>query len=140
MGWDAFNRIMEYAMVALVLVGLWAWQRRRNRRPGAAATLPADHLVTVTTGPEPVTPDQVQALARRVAAALEGTGAGQYDGHRIDGGGEAMFRLHGPDADRLFALVAPVFRADPITAQGQAILRYGPDPASAEQRIALGTR
>jgi hypothetical protein len=30
--WESFGRIFEYLMVAAVLVGLWAWQRRASRR------------------------------------------------------------------------------------------------------------
>ena len=32
MTWDGFNRIFEYFMIAALLVGLWLWQRRAQRR------------------------------------------------------------------------------------------------------------
>jgi lysylphosphatidylglycerol synthetase-like protein (DUF2156 family) len=144
MSWDGFNRFFEYFMVAAALVGLWLWQKRSRRRtePRTEDAGP-EHAVIVTTSTRPVSLAQVIAVEDRLQATVLASGTGKLDGHDIavDGSG-ATFFLYGVDADRLFASVEPVLRADPVTADGEALLRYGQaqDPHARERRVALAGR
>lgn len=138
MTWDGFNRIFEYFMIAVLLVGLWAWQRRSARRKADAAE--EGQAVIVRSGAARVSAEQVKALEERLALALAAEPVGELDATRIaPDNSHAVFTVTGADADRLFAIVGPVFRADPVTAFGMATLRYGTAgaPDTREERVAL---
>jgi hypothetical protein len=79
----------------------------------------------------------VYALGRRLSAAVEAAGAGDFDGNEF-GGGEVVLYAYGPDALSLFAAMEPDLRAFPPR-PAHAILRFGEadDPAAAAQRIEL---
>lgn len=83
------------------------------------------------SGDEFGTPDEgeiVYALEDRLSDAVRAASAGEVDGHEF-GAGEAVIYMYGPDTDRLFAVVEPVLRAEPLARGGIAIKRYGPPAA-----------
>ena len=73
---------------------------------------------------------------RRLHRVITRAGVGEHDGNEF-GGGEAVLYSYGPDADRLFAVVEPVFKSFPMEAV--AVLRYGApaDPQVKETEIPL---
>ncbi|MFJ8745839.1 hypothetical protein ACIRL2_41585 [Embleya sp. NPDC127516] len=80
-----------------------------------------------------------RAAVRRVEALLiEAIGqadVGEFDGHEF-GGGEIVLYAYGPDADALFAVMAPVLHALPFR-PAHIVLRYGSasHPTATEQRF-----
>jgi hypothetical protein len=69
--------------------------------------------------------------------AIAQAGAGEFDGNEF-GGGEVTLYAYGPDADALFAVMAPVLRDIPFR-PAHIVLRYGSasDPSAAELRVDL---
>jgi len=59
--------------------------------------------------------------------ALAGGGAGEYDGNEmaVDGPDGVLF-MYGPDADRLFDVVAPILRREAFMRGARIRKRYGP--------------
>jgi hypothetical protein len=82
------------------------------------------------------------ALGDALSIAIDGAGAGEYDGHEmalIDPTDAFLF-MYGPDADRIFEAVRRVVEGSPLLRGAVATLRYGsPDEIDAdEQRIVIG--
>lgn len=65
--------------------------------------------------------------SRRLADVLERAGAGKYDGHEIAVSlADGFHYMYGPDADHLFEVAEPVFRATPWFKRAEMTRRYGP--------------
>ncbi len=81
--------------------------------------------------------DALFALEDELTEVLEGTDAGELDGHEIavDGSDGYLF-LYGADADALFAAIEPVLRKSAVTRGADATLRYGePGEDDVRQKI-----
>lgn len=76
----------------------------------------------------------VAELADTLRDAIEEGAVGKYDGEEF-GGGRCVLYMYGPDADRLFAVVEPILRAEPLTRGGFAIKRYAAATSSDEREI-----
>lgn len=73
---------------------------------------------------------RLHALEDVVEKAIKRAGAGEYDGHEIAvDGSDGFLYMYGPDADRLFGVVAPVLRSTAFMAGAVATKRYGPPGA-----------
>ena len=66
---------------------------------------------------------------------IEGAGVGEFDGNLIGPDGVVLY-MYGPDADQLWATVAPVLRSAALGPGAYAIKRYG-DPGAREERVEL---
>jgi hypothetical protein len=79
---------------------------------------------------------ELESLEAQLAAAVEDTEAGEFDGDEF-GEGECVFYMYGPDADRLFATIEPILKSSPLAAGRFAIKRYGEagDPDAREIRV-----
>lgn len=79
----------------------------------------------------------VRGAERALRDAIEAAGVGEFDGDEV-GGGEAVLYAYGPDADALFAVMAPVLRDVPLR-PAQVSLRYGSasDARAAERCVDL---
>ncbi|MFD6492383.1 hypothetical protein [Streptomyces sp. NPDC060188] len=79
----------------------------------------------------------VRAAQSLLREAIEGAGAGEFDGNEF-GGGEVTLFAYGPDADVLFAVMEPAVRGLPLR-PAQVVLRYGSaaDPFVAERLVQL---
>ncbi|MEV5607274.1 hypothetical protein [Streptomyces sp. NPDC052225] len=79
----------------------------------------------------------VRAAQNLLAEAIERVDVGEFDGNEF-GDGEAALFAYGPDADALFAVMAPVLRDLPFR-PANVVLRYGPasDPSASERRVEL---
>ncbi|MGW3914658.1 hypothetical protein ACWEBX_24480 [Streptomyces sp. NPDC005070] len=85
-------------------------------------------------------PDQrelVRQARSLLTEVIEQADAGQFDGSEF-GGGEAVLYAYGPDADALFAVMAPILRGVPFR-PAHVTLRHGSvdDPSAAEHRVDL---
>lgn len=69
--------------------------------------------------------------------AIEHADVGEFDGHEF-GGGEVVLYAYGPDADALFAVMAPILHDLPFR-PAHVVLRYGTvdDPSAPEHHIDL---
>ncbi|MFD8693000.1 hypothetical protein [Streptomyces sp. NPDC059651] len=69
--------------------------------------------------------------------AIEQADVGEFDGNEY-GGGEVVLFAYGPDADALFAVMAPILNDLPFR-PAHVVLRYGSvdDPSAAEHRVEL---
>ncbi len=77
-------------------------------------------------------------LEDRLAAALEASGDGEFDGHEIaTDGSEGHLYMYGPDAQALFERVAPILAASPVTRGGEARLRFGQAGDTGAREIVL---
>lgn len=75
----------------------------------------------------------VHALTDRLAVAIGRADVGEFDGDEFGGGAVTLY-AYGPDADRLFAVMAEILRAFPAR-PASVTLRYGAvDDLDAEQR------
>lgn len=84
--------------------------------------------------------DPMHDLGDRLNEAVEEAGVGAYDGHEIaDSLAKGSFYLYGPDADALFAVVAPILRESPLACGAEIRLRYGDvlDDSAREERLGL---
>ncbi|MFB7371984.1 hypothetical protein ACFC0D_19315 [Streptomyces sp. NPDC056222] len=72
-----------------------------------------------------------------LAEAIEKADVGEFDGNEY-GGGEVVLYAYGPDADALFAVMAPILNDLPFR-PAHVVLRYGSvdDPSAAEHRVDL---
>ena len=66
----------------------------------------------------------VHQFTQRLAALIEESKAGNYDGDEY-GGGQGALYMYGPDADRLFEVVSPLLSAWELLKGGHVIKRYG---------------
>jgi len=78
---------------------------------------------------------QLEALEDQLQSAITAAGAGEFDGNEI-GQGELTLYMYGPDAEKLFTVVAPVLRHTKLTQSGVASVRSGP-PGSATREVRL---
>jgi hypothetical protein len=79
----------------------------------------------------------LQALEDEIASAVDDASVGEVDGNEI-GAGEYVLYTYGPDADRLYQVMAPILKSAPSAQGGQATLRYGDagDPSAREIEVA----
>ncbi|MFE7185536.1 hypothetical protein [Streptomyces erythrochromogenes] len=86
---------------------------------------------------EPGQREVVGQAQSRLAEAIEQADVGEFGGSEY-GGGEVALYAYGPDADALFAVMAPVLHALPFR-PAHVILRYGSvdEPLAAERRVDL---
>ncbi|WP_257168372.1 hypothetical protein [Bradyrhizobium sp. SRS-191] len=77
-------------------------------------------------------------LADRLSKAIDDHNVGEFDGDEF-GGGRCVLYMYGPNADRLFEVIAPVLKTTPSVRGGFVIKRYGEarDPAATEVRVNL---
>ncbi|MEV4999205.1 hypothetical protein [Streptomyces niveus] len=77
---------------------------------------------------------QAQSL---LTEAIEQADVGEFDGNEY-GGGEVVLYAYGPDAEALFAVMAPILN-DLQFRPAHVVLRYGSvdDPSAAEHRVDL---
>ena len=76
-------------------------------------------------------------LEEPLIEAIEGSGAGEFDGNSISLDGEqVVLYMYGPDADSLFAAISGVLREVDVPPGSYAIKRFG-GPGSREERVDL---
>ncbi|MCA9101835.1 MAG: hypothetical protein R3C10_01485 [Pirellulales bacterium] len=82
--------------------------------------------------------EQIQELSDRLAEAIEGNVAGEFDGDEF-GEGHCTLFMYGPDADVLFEVIEPILSDSPLRCGGYAIKRYGEasDENARETRVDL---
>jgi len=80
--------------------------------------------------------EALHALEVELAEAVEKASAGAFDGNEF-GGGQCVFFMYGPDADRLFGAIEPLLKTNAAAAGGCAIKRYGEvlDPDAKQVRV-----
>ncbi len=100
----------------------------RLERDQAATPAPEQDLIlTVHLGAEAqgqVTPPDLVALEASLADALAATHAGQVVAHQV-AFGQYQLVLRGPDADRLWAALAPLLRASARSEKAKVVKRIG---------------
>ncbi|MFF9983050.1 hypothetical protein [Streptomyces erythrochromogenes] len=86
---------------------------------------------------EPGQREVVRQAQSRLTEAIEQAGVGEFDRNEY-GGGEVALYAYGPDADALFAVMAPILHALPFR-PAHVVLRYGSvdEPLAAERRVDL---
>ncbi|MFI8364289.1 hypothetical protein ACIGD1_29530 [Streptomyces sp. NPDC085612] len=86
---------------------------------------------------EPSQRQVVRRSQRLLAEAIEQAGVGEFDGNE-HGGGEVVLYAYGPDADALFAVMAPLLDDLPFR-PADVVLRHGSvdDRLAPEHRIDL---
>ena len=94
----------------------------------------AQHAVLVTLPFHGTDLGPVFELEDRLIEAIEGAGAGEFDGNEV-GGDECVLFMYGPDADALYAAVEPVLRASPMCSSARVSLRYGPADDSEAREV-----
>lgn len=66
-------------------------------------------------------------LERRLENAILKARAGEYDGNEVAiDGSEGYLYMYGPDADRLYEVVAPILTVEPFMEGAKVKKRYGP--------------
>lgn len=84
-------------------------------------------------------PDEVgvmHALQDEIESALAAAGAGELDGDEF-GGGLCTIYIYGPDADAMWAAVAPVLEKRPFRKGSVAVKRYGGPGSGREEPVDL---
>ncbi|MET9518257.1 hypothetical protein [Streptomyces sp. NPDC002994] len=86
---------------------------------------------------EPSQREVVRQAQSLLTEAIEQADVGEFDGNEY-GGGEVALYAYGPDADALFAVMAPILNDLPFR-PAHVVLRYGSvdDPSAAEHRVDL---
>ena len=79
----------------------------------------------------------IRQAEEQLTKAIDQAGVGEFDGNEF-GGGQVGLYAYGPDADALYAVMAPVLRSLPFR-PAHVILRYGSasDASAAEHRVDL---
>ena len=79
------------------------------------------------------------ALEDKLEAAISKAKAGEYDGNEVaTDGSDGFLYMYGPDADRLFEVVAPILKSVPFMRGATVKKRYGPvAPNTKEVTVAL---
>lgn len=67
---------------------------------------------------------ELEALAAELEDAVLAAKVGEYDGDEV-GGGECLLFFAGPDADRLFAVLAPLLKKSPLARGARVRLQLG---------------
>ena len=77
-------------------------------------------------------------LQDELREVVDGGGLGEFDGNEF-GGGECVFYMYGPDADRIYSAILPILNASGFAQGGWVMRRYGSvdDPLSPEVKVAL---
>jgi hypothetical protein len=78
---------------------------------------------------------QLEALEDQLHSVIATANVGEFDGNEI-GQGELTLYMYGPDAEKLFAVVAPVLRGAQLTQSAVASVRSGP-PGSTARTVRL---
>ncbi|MGW7459971.1 hypothetical protein [Streptomyces sp. NPDC054797] len=86
---------------------------------------------------EPSQREAVRQAQFLLTEAIEQADVGEFDGNEY-GGGEVVVYAYGPDADALFAVMAPILNDLPFR-PAHVVFRYGSvdDPSAAEHRVDL---
>lgn len=86
---------------------------------------------------EPSQREVVRQAQSLLTEAIEQADVGEFDGNEY-GGGEVVLYAYGPDADALFAVMAPILHDLPFR-PAHVVLRYGSvdDASASEHRIDL---
>lgn len=86
---------------------------------------------------EPSQREVVRQSQSLLTEAIEQADVGEFDGNEY-GGGKVVLYAYGPDADALFAVMAPILNDLPFR-PAHVVLRYGSvdDPSTAEHRVDL---
>jgi hypothetical protein len=81
--------------------------------------------------------EEVRQLERRLAAAIDEAGVGEFDGNEF-GGGRVVLFAYGPNAAALFAAIERLLRDFPAR-PASVVLRFGEaaDPTAREVRVDL---
>lgn len=101
----------------------------------------SEHAVIVYFGSGFNDLDTIYELEDKLEAAISEAGVGEYDGHEValDGSDGSLY-MYGPDADALFAVVAPILKGVRFLQGAKALKRYGPpeDDVRSETVIITG--
>lgn len=68
--------------------------------------------------------ENITALADQLQQVINDHDVGEFDGDEF-GDGRCVLYMYGPNADRLFDVIEPILRENPLTQGGFAIKRYG---------------
>ena len=96
------------------------------------------HGVTAVVNYTVQSGDPVFDLEEKLLAAINAAGVGEYQQFwaPLDWT-EIIYEMHGPDADRLFAVVKPVFEAASFMDGAEVTLRYGPDVKGTRTEVVI---
>lgn len=97
---------------------------RKPPEPDDPEEDPNPEAVIVRLPVEGVAPSELWDIEDLLIEAVEAASVGEVDGTETGVGG-ATFFLYGPDAERLFATVRPIFQADPRWRNAVAEVRRG---------------
>lgn len=77
------------------------------------------------------------ALEEKLEAAISEAKVGEYDGNEVATTGRGGYLyMYGPDADRLFEVVAPILKSVPFMHHATVKKRYGP-PADGTREVTV---
>ncbi|MDX2929347.1 hypothetical protein PV411_33100 [Streptomyces sp. NRRL_B-16638] len=95
------------------------------------------HYRLADDGLEPSQWEVVRQAQFLLNEAIEQADVGEFDGNEY-GGGKVVLYAYGPDADALFAVMAPILNDLPFR-PAHVVLRYGSvdDSSAAEHRVDL---
>jgi len=82
-------------------------------------------------------PDEFWELQDRLHDKLDKSEVGEFDGNEIGVGSATLF-AYGPDAGRLFQVMAPILREYSVCGNARVVIRKG-GPGSAETEFQLST-
>jgi len=77
----------------------------------------------------------VAELENQLISIIDKQQLGEFDGNEF-GADEVTLFMYGPDAEKLFAAIAPTLKAHRLGRKGIAIIRMGP-PGATERRVDL---
>ena len=96
------------------------------------------HAVIVQFNYLPATLDELTKLEDQLVAAVEQSGAGQFDGNEIAlDGRDTLLYMYGPDADKLYAAIEPVLLMWDALSEARVLLRYGPPGTETRQKTVV---
>ena len=96
------------------------------------------HLLLAAQWPSDDETSRYHALQDELEKRITDAGAGELDGDEW-GEGECTIFLYGPDADRLWAAVAPVLSRHRFPPGSWALKRFGGPDCERTERVQLGT-
>ena len=73
-------------------------------------------------------------LEDQLIAVVDSSALGEFDGNEV-GPTEVVLYLYGPDAEALFAAIAPTLRAYPLCKNARVIIRQGGPGAPAHELL-----
>ena len=80
----------------------------------------------------------VSTLEDQLIEVIKTNQLGEYDGNEFGPEVTTLF-MYGPDAERLFAAIAPVLRAYPLCSRARVVIRRGP-PGAPERDVQFSTQ